>query len=231
MGFATSTAIFATSLFVPPPIEIESDVSSRTALANAMRRALERLVVVQLLGAAHVEIPLVDARAFHYRRESLQHAADLRALSRARAARHGHAHCLRTELERLRGGHRGAHAELARLVRRRAHDAAALARSADDQERRLPRALGIDEARDRDVERVGVGEEDATGRSGHERKIEPLLGPNRAAAHGRSAYGASASRYAAKSCGGATTFSRVSMDLSCSAFTPALPRLWLFVST
>jgi len=54
----------------------------------------------------------------------------------------------------------------ARLVRRGRYDAASLGRAADDQERRLARPVGINEAGDGDVERVGVGEENPAIRYG-----------------------------------------------------------------
>jgi len=52
------------------------------------------------------------------------------------------------------------------LVRRRRYDAAPLSRAADDQQGRLARPFGIDEAGDGDVERVGVGEENPAIRYG-----------------------------------------------------------------
>ena len=66
----------------------------------------------------------------------------------------------------------------ARLVRCRADDAAALGGPTDEQQRRLARTLGVDQARDGDEERVGVDEQDPArerhaGR--HERKIASIV--------------------------------------------------------
>ena len=48
--------------------------------ADPVRRVAERLVMVDRLGAAHVEVPLVDARPFDDRRELLEDGADLLVL-------------------------------------------------------------------------------------------------------------------------------------------------------
>ena len=93
---------------------------------------------------------------------ALEDGADLPALLAARAPRNGHAHRVGTQAQRARDRHRRAHAELSRLVRRGADDAAALARAADDEQRLLAGALGVDHSRDGDEERVGVGEENPT---------------------------------------------------------------------
>ena len=158
-GLARSTASLATSFDVPPPIDTESVVSRGDGVANSLRGHGERLVVVQPFGAAEIHVPLVDARAFDDRRVALEHRANLPALLAAGAARHRNAHRVRAEAQRARDRHRRAHTELSRLVRRRADDAATLARAADDEQRLLPGPVGVDHPRHGDEERVGVGEE------------------------------------------------------------------------
>jgi hypothetical protein len=127
---------------------------------------LQGLVPVQGLGAAQVEIPLIDAGSFDDGGETLQYSADLLALGTARLARHRHAHGVGTQPHCLGDRHGGAHAELARFIRCGADDAAAFARTTDDQERSLAGSIGIDHARNRHEEGVSVGEEDAAGRGG-----------------------------------------------------------------
>src|SRR5512143_2388137 len=130
-------------------------------ITYARRSRRERLVAVQRFGAAEVEIPRVDACAFDHRRVSLEYRPDFAALLRAGAARDRDAHGVRTQAERAGNGHRRPDAELSCLVRRRTHDASAFPRAADDEQRRLPRPVGIDHSRHRHEERVGVGQEDA----------------------------------------------------------------------
>ena len=165
-ALARSTAILATSLFVPPPSEIDMPVSRFTARANAVRRVAQRLVMVDRLGAGHVEVPLVDARALDDRRELLEHGADLLVLERARLARHRHEHRVRAQFCGAGDRHRRANAVLPRFPGRRADDAAAFAWSADDEELRLAGSLRINQSRHRREKRVGVDKKN-TRRCGH----------------------------------------------------------------
>jgi hypothetical protein len=130
-------------------------------LADAPRGALERLVVVERLGAREVEVPLIDARTLDDRREAGEHRGDGAGGRAAGLARHRHAERVRTEADGLVDRHRGAHAVGPRLVGGGADDPPPTRAAPDDQQRCASRALGIRHARDGDEERIGIGEEDA----------------------------------------------------------------------
>src|SRR5436190_14182955 len=127
--------------------------------ANALRRCGERFVMIDAFGACQIDVPLIDARAFHDRRKLLQGLANFAALLPALLEWHGHAERVRAEAKRARDRHRRAHTELASFVGRGADDAAALARAADDEQRRFAGAVRIDGARDRDIECVSICQE------------------------------------------------------------------------
>ena len=140
-----------------------------------MRDRVQRRALVQSLGAGEIEEPFIDARCLHDGRPQLENGANGPMHPRARAPRHGNAHRVGAEAQRASDRHCGAHAELARLVGRRADHAAAAGRSAHDEEGRASGALGILHARHGDEERVGIGQEDAAGGPEsveHGRKIE-----------------------------------------------------------
>ena len=115
--------------------------------------------MIDAFGACQIDVPLIDARAFHDRRKLLQGLANFAALLPALLEWHGHAERVRAEAKRARDRHRRAHAELTSFVGRGADDAAALARAADDEQRRLAGAVRIDGARDRDIECVSICQE------------------------------------------------------------------------
>src|SRR6185503_4569174 len=132
------------------------------ALADALRGGRERLVMIDAFGAGQVEVPLVDTRAFDYRREFLEHLADLTAFFPALLEGDRDAGGFGAEAERASDRHRRADAILAHFVRGGADDAAAVARTADDQQRRLAGAFGINCTRDGDIKRVGIRQENST---------------------------------------------------------------------
>src|SRR5207302_454082 len=116
---------------------------------------------VEPVGAGEVEVELVARRRPDDRREPPQHLADVPALGGARLPGDRDDHRFGAEPQRAGHRHGGMHAEPPRLVGGRRDDAAAVGRAADDEAGRPSRAFGVQEAGHRDVERVGVGEEDA----------------------------------------------------------------------
>src|SRR5688500_2180766 len=134
--------------------------------ADAHRGLGERLPMVQRLGSPEVEIPLVDAGSLDHGGVARQHLVDLVTLHRARLPWNRDAYRLRTQPERARDRHRRADAELAGLVGCGADDTAALAGPTAEQQRLPARALRVDHARDGDEKRVGVGQQNASWRSG-----------------------------------------------------------------
>src|SRR2546427_12440970 len=115
-----------------------------------------------------VEIPFIDTRALDHRRELVQQLADLGAFLDARLEGNRHADRIGAEAQGARNRHRRADAELAGLVGGGADDASAVARAADNEERRFSGAVGIDRARDGDVERVSIRQQNPT----HDRHSE-----------------------------------------------------------
>ena len=73
---------------------------------NTMGRGLERFMTVQRFGAAHVAVPLVDARRLNNRRKGGQYLLDLLAARTAGTPGHRYAGGLRAQLERARDRHR-----------------------------------------------------------------------------------------------------------------------------
>jgi hypothetical protein len=76
------------------------------SVANSMSRPGKWFMMVDAFGAAHVEIPLIDARAFNDGRKSLENSPDLMALHRACFARHRNAHRVGTKAKRASNRHR-----------------------------------------------------------------------------------------------------------------------------
>ena len=150
-GLARSTASLATSFVVPPPIETESFVVGSTRFAHALRRLRERLVLVE---------PFVPPRSMYHSSTLAPSTTGAKRSSTARISRlfSPHARRGRERTSRLgtvaararsasRTGHRTSAPRTTPSRRRRGSRA-----SADDQERRSARALGIDHPRDGDEE-------------------------------------------------------------------------------
>ena len=133
-GFATPLATFARSFVVAMPTVSGSPTCSRTAVRS--RVAISKRRAGDRLQAADVEERLVDRDALDGRGGLLEDR--LHRLARLDVGRESRRHDdrLRAQPPRLRAAHRRPHAERARLVARREHDA-----PADDHRPRAQRRV------------------------------------------------------------------------------------------